>query len=149
MLIAMKEDWYYHIVTPGLIRGAQATYTEKITRELVESGFDDLPQNGSFVLGCVAQTGSPLAIIIRELHISKQTASQLIDMLENRDYLKRAINKEDRRQVTVTLTERGQQATALAQNVAHHIDEQIKAELGNEYLEHTRVVLAKLMKMGR
>ena len=45
--------------------------------------------------------------MIRGLGVTKQAASQLIDTLVLRGYLTRDVNPEDRRRMTVTLTERG------------------------------------------
>ena len=47
---------------------------------------------------------------MRELGVSKQAAGQLVDTLVLRGYLERSVDPEDRRRLTLTLTERGMAA---------------------------------------
>ena len=54
--------------------------------------------------------GAPLATVIRQLGVSKQTAGQLVDSLAARGYLDREADPYDRRRLVVRLTERGEQA---------------------------------------
>ena len=49
---------------------------------------------------------------IRGLGVTKQAASQLLDTLVLRGFLVRDINPEDRRRMTIDLTERGHAAAA-------------------------------------
>ena len=52
-------------------------------------------------------TGSAFAALTRELGISKQAVSQLIDTMVMRGYLERTPDTEDRRRMLLTLTPRG------------------------------------------
>ena len=61
---------------------------------------------------------------MRELGVTKQAASQLIEVLVLRGYLERQINPEDRRRVTIDVTDRGRAAAAVRAGV-----EAIDAEL--------------------
>jgi DNA-binding MarR family transcriptional regulator len=63
--------------------------------------------------------------MIRGLGITRQAASQLIDTLVLRGYLRRELNADDRRRVNIALTERGRAAAA----VIHAAIEQVEAEL--------------------
>ena len=47
---------------------------------LAVAGCDDVPRNGSFVIGAIARGGSPLSGIIKELGVSKQAAGQLVEL---------------------------------------------------------------------
>jgi hypothetical protein len=62
------------IVLPALLRAARGTYGAAIRDALAEAGCEDLPRNGSFVVGAISRTGAPLAHVIRELGVSKQAA---------------------------------------------------------------------------
>jgi DNA-binding MarR family transcriptional regulator len=48
--------------------------------------------------------------LIEELQLSKQAVGQLVDVLVTRGYVKREVDSEDRRRLTVGLTERGRAA---------------------------------------
>ena len=87
------------VVIPALLRAARGSYARVIAVYLVDAGFDDLPRNGAFVLGGMANWGGSAADMIRGLDVSKQVASQLIDALVLRGYLTREINPEDRRRM--------------------------------------------------
>ena len=95
---------------PALLRGARGSYAQSIRAELVAAGFDDLPRNGAFVLGGMANHDGPAVDMIRGLGVTKQAASQLIDTLVLRGYLVRDVNPDDRRRMTIELTERGRAA---------------------------------------
>lgn len=110
---------------PALLRGARGSYAYTIVAFLAEAGCDDLPQNGPFVLGGMANHQAPAVQIIRGLGVTRQAASQLIDTLVVRGYLTRQVNPADRRRLNIELTDRGR---AAAEAVAAAIG-QVDAEL--------------------
>jgi DNA-binding MarR family transcriptional regulator len=110
---------------PALLRGARGSYAHTIAAFLAEAGCDDLPQNGPFVLGGMANHGTPAVDMIRGLGVTRQAASQLIDTLVVRGYLSREVNTADRRRLNIELTDRGRAAAeAIAAAIA-----QVDAEL--------------------
>jgi DNA-binding MarR family transcriptional regulator len=100
------------IVIPALLRAARGAYAIAIRRNLAAAGFDDLPRNGPFVLGGMANGGVSAGDLIRQLGVTKQAASQLIDTLVLRGYLQRRVDSEDRRRMAIELTDRGRAAAA-------------------------------------
>jgi DNA-binding MarR family transcriptional regulator len=147
MLHPMIEEtpWFDDVALPALLRGARATYRSAIRAALSEAGCDDVPRNGSFVVGAIARTGSPLAEIIKELGVSKQAAGQLVDTLVLRGYLDRAPDNEDRRRMTVTLTERGSLAASAVRAAVDRVDAELTARVGIEHVAHTRATLGALI----
>lgn len=118
---------------------------------LTEAGYDDIPKNGLYVIGGLALGAGvvPLGQLVKELGVSKQAAGQLVDTLVLRGYLDRTMDPEDRRKLTVTLTERGR-AAAAAQAVAREkIDSELVACAGPEAVRSTRRTLAILIDLGR
>src|SRR5271155_491974 len=95
------------VVIPALLRAARGSYAAAVGRHLSEAGFEDLPRNGAYVLGGMANHGGSVVGLIRELGVTKQAASQLIDTLVLRGYLAREVNPDDRRRMDIELTERG------------------------------------------
>src|ERR1700679_4387154 len=97
------------VVMPALLRHARNTYGTAMRRALAEAGYDDIPRNGLYVIGGLALGAGdvPLSVLIEELSVSKQAAGQLIDTLALRGYLYRQTDEDDRRRLTLALTERG------------------------------------------
>jgi DNA-binding MarR family transcriptional regulator len=112
---------------PALLRGARGAYGNTIAADLATAGYEDLPRNGPFVVGGMANQGESAVAMIRGLGVSRQAASQLIDTLVVRGYLTREVNAEDRRRLDITLTERGRAAAAVIRAANRKID----AELAN------------------
>jgi DNA-binding MarR family transcriptional regulator len=138
-----------NIVMPALLRHARNTYGVAMRRALAEAGYDDIPGNGLYVIGGLAldRDDVPLGQLIRELRISKQAAGQLVDTLVTRGYLDRATDKDDRRKLTVNLTERGRAAAATQAAAREKVDAELLAKVGAEDVERTRRTLAVLVDM--
>ncbi len=138
------------IVMPALLRHARTTYGAAMRRALEKGGYDDIPGNGLYVIGGLALECDyiPLGQLILELGISKQAAGQLVDTLVTRGYLERSIDKEDRRKLTVTLTERGRAAAEIQGEARANVDAKLLAAVGAEDVERTRRTLAALIEIG-
>ena len=135
---------------PALLRHARVTYGVAMRRALEEAGYEDIPGNGLYVIGGLAMGGGiPLGDLIKQLRISKQAAGQLVDMLVTRGYLERTVDPDDRRKLTVSLTERGQAAAATQAAARQRIDAELLARVGEEDIRRTRRTLAALIDMQR
>jgi DNA-binding MarR family transcriptional regulator len=136
------------VAFPALLRAARRTYGAAIGDELAAAGYDDLPRNGSYVIGGISRGGAPLAEIIRGLGVSKQAAGQLVDTLVMRGYLERAIDPEDRRRLTVTLTDRGHAAAKAIRNAVERLDADLLDRVGPEAVAQARAALGALIEAG-
>jgi DNA-binding MarR family transcriptional regulator len=132
---------------PALLRGARGSYAQSISARLASAGFDDLPRNGAFVLGGTANRGGSAVDMIRGLGVTKQAASQLIDTLVLRGYLEREVNPEDRRRITVELTERGRAAAAAVLAGVEAIDAELSSMLTPTQLAGLRAGLRALSEI--
>jgi DNA-binding MarR family transcriptional regulator len=133
---------------PALLRAARRTYGLTVRAALADGGCDDMPRNGSYVVGAIARTGAPLGRIISQLGVSKQAAGALVDTLVTRGYLDRSVDPDDRRRLTVTLTERGLAAADIVRAVVEQVDSELEARVGSEHVAHTRATLAALIEVG-
>jgi DNA-binding MarR family transcriptional regulator len=113
------------VVIPALLRAARGSYAQTISARLAAAGFDDVPRNGAFVLGGMANWGGSAAEVIQGLGVTKQAASQLIDTLVLRGYLERDINPDDRRRMTIEPTDRGRAAAATIREAVEAIDAEL------------------------
>lgn len=133
---------------PALLRAARAVFAARVGQALEGAGFDDLPANGPYVLGAISRTGAPLAVVIRQLGVSKQSAGQLVDALVARGYLDRHVDPEDRRRLVVVLTERGEAAAAVIRDAVEGVEAVLADCAGTGNLRNTRRTLAALIDLG-
>lgn len=113
------------------------------------AGCDDMPRDGVYVIGGMASTGAPMSQLIRQMGVSEQTADQLVESLVSRGYLERSVAIEDRRRLTVTLTERGQSAAGAVKSAVQDVDTRVEKLVGAEYISHTLATLAALVEFDR
>ena len=145
-----KKPWYEEVAMPALLRHARTTYGRAMRRALAEAGYDDIPKNGLYIIGGLAlgADGLPLGQLVKELGVSKQAAGQLVDVLVLRGYLERTVDSEDRRKLTINLTERGRAAAAAQAAALQIIDAELLARVGQEEVNCTRRTLAVLIHLG-
>ncbi len=135
------------VVIPALLRGARGSYAQAVTASLQSAGFDDMPRNGPFVLGGMANRGWSGADMIEALEVTKQAASQLIDTLVVRGYLTRQVNPEDRRRLTIELTERGKAAAVAVRAGVESVDAELAGMISPEELAGLRAGLTALAEI--
>ena len=137
------------IPVPALLRHARAAYGSAMQRALEKAGFDDVPRNGMYIIGGMALGAGdiPLGQLVRDLRISKQAAGQLVDTLVGRGYLERAVDPEDRRRLTVTLTERGKAAASVQAVARGGVDAALEARIGADGVARLREGLIALVDM--
>jgi DNA-binding MarR family transcriptional regulator len=146
-----EKPWYETVVMPALLRHARAVYGAAMHRALADAGCDDVPKNGLYIIGGLAlgAGGAPLGHLARELGVSKQAAGQLVDTLVLRGYLERAVDADDRRKLSVTLTERGRLAASVQSAARARIDAELLERVGADPVAQTRRTLAALIETGR
>lgn len=129
---------------PSLLRAARGAYGNAIAEMLAAAGFDDLPQNGHFVLAGMARHGASAVEMTKGLGVSRQSASHLIDTLVVRGYLERRVNDEDSRRLDLELTERGRSVAASVRAAVEQVDRELHDVLSDEQLAGLRAGLAAL-----
>lgn len=133
------------IVLPALLRAARGSYGHAIRASLAVAGYDDVPRNGAFVLGGMVNHGGSAADLVRQLGVSKQAASQLIDVLVIRGYLQRSVDPGDRRRQTLEVTERGRGAAAAVGSAVRSVDAELAGMISPEELAGLRAGLIALI----
>jgi DNA-binding MarR family transcriptional regulator len=81
--------------------------------------------------------------------LDQPSAGQLVDTLVTRGYLKRDIDSEDRRRLTIGLTERGRAAAKVLSAAGATIDAALLLRIGPKDLERARRALFVLVEIGR
>lgn len=143
-----SESFVGDMGIPGLLRAARKAYANAVREAFVDAGFDDIPRNGAYVLARTYDNSSPLPNLIRELGISKQAVSQLIDTMVMRGYLKRSEDSEDRRRILITLTPRGEAAARVSWEAATQVDAELEGRLTTDGVQALRAGLIVLAEMG-
>src|ERR1700757_3592689 len=133
---------------PGLLRGARKAYGNLIRQEFADAGFDDMPRHGAYVLARVYGDSSASADFARDLNISKQAVSQLVDTMVMRGYLARTPDTEDRRRMVLTLTPRGEEAATAGWRAASEADAELASRLSPEGVAALRAGLITLCQMA-
>jgi DNA-binding MarR family transcriptional regulator len=146
-----KKPCYEEAIMPALLRLARTTYGAAMRQALAEAGYDDIPKNGLYIVGGLALDGGriPLGQLLRDLRISKQSAGQLVDTLVLRGYLERDEDPNDRRKLTVQLTERGRAAAAAQASAREKVDAELTARVGEENVRSARRTLGALIEIGQ
>ena len=135
------------IPIPALLRHARGAFALAIRNELRGGDFEDLPANGSYVLGGMAHHQVAASQLIHELGVSKQAASQLVDTLVVRGYLTRQIDPSDRRRMTLELTERGRAAALAVRGGVEAVDVALAERLSPEEFRGLRRGLVELISI--
>jgi DNA-binding MarR family transcriptional regulator len=141
------RPWHEEVPIPQLMREARDVYRDTVRRALDDVGCDDIPRNGSVVLGgldhrALEPAFSPQANVVASLGLSKQMASQLIDTLVLREYLERRNDPVDRRRMEVRLTARGRSAAIAIQTAIGAIDTALAELITTDELHGLRAGLA-------
>ena len=149
--MSRPPSWHRQIVTPALLRHARTTYGTAMRRALGNAGYRDIPKNGLYLIGGMAlqEHGVPLGELVRELRVSKQAASKLVDALVAGGYLQRAADENDRRKLVVTLTRRGRAAAEVQAKAREQVDAELLARVGARAVSTTRSTLAALIDLGQ
>jgi DNA-binding MarR family transcriptional regulator len=132
------------VLFPALLRAARGSYGHAIRRHLVDAGCDDLPRNGPFLVGgMVNQGGDPRSLLL-QLRVTRQAQSQLVDALVLRGYVTREPDPDDRRRITLQVTERGQRAAAAGAAGVREVDAELARRITPEQIAGLRAGLVAL-----
>lgn len=138
-----EKPWYEVVVIPALLRHARHTYGTTMRAELEKGGFGDIPGNGLYVVGALADSSAPFEQIVGELELAPHVAAKLVGALEMRGYVMPADDPTDRMQ----LTERGRRAAATMRTARERIDAKLAASVGEPAVNQMRKALAVLIAM--
>jgi DNA-binding MarR family transcriptional regulator len=139
---------YQQLGVPGLLRLARRAYGNAVRAALAESGFDDMPRNGAYLLARVYDGRYAVVDLIRGLGISKQAVSQLVDTMVTRGYIERKPDADDRRRMQLTLTSRGEAAATVSWQAATRTDEELERRLSADGVDALRHGLIALCEMS-
>jgi DNA-binding MarR family transcriptional regulator len=132
------------LTTPTLMRAARGAYARSMRAALHEIGVDDLPRNGAFILAGIDSAGGPRVDLPSDLGVTKQAVSLVIDALVNRGYLTRTTDSDDRRRISLELTESGREVVAAVLRGIDAVDVRLRERATAEQVEAMRAGLSIL-----
>lgn len=145
-----NEKRYEELLLPVLLDEGRATYGRAIRKGYAEAGFDDIPKLGPRLLGGIRRFGGSVGSVgdvARDFGVSKQAASKLIDALVSRGYLERGTDPEDRRRLTLELTERGHEAADVGRKATDRVDRELEEAVGAAAIAQMRATVGALVAL--
>ena len=145
-----NAQWYEELLLPVLLAEGRATYGRAIRKGYAEAGFDDIPKLGPRLLGGILRNGGTVGSatdVGRDFGVSKQAASKLIDTLVVRGYIERGIDPDDRRRLTLELTDRGRAAAEVGWKATDRVDRELEAKVGAEAIRQMRATVGALVSL--
>ena len=133
--------------TVTLLGRAYSLLGFRIVDGVVGAGFPQKPAH-SAVFAQIAPEGSRLTELARRANISPQAMGELVDELEQLDYVVRRPDPADRRAKLITLTKKGQACIAAGIATINGIEEQLTDRLGERGHRQLRNLLTKLLDDG-
>jgi DNA-binding MarR family transcriptional regulator len=117
---------------PWMLRRVNQRYRDSMALRLEKAGLGDLPQRGFWALGVLASGSFDAGRLIREMGVSKQAVSKLVETLVSAGYVDRRPNPDDRRKATLLLTEKGRRAAEVIRSAVRATERDFVSELGFE-----------------
>jgi DNA-binding MarR family transcriptional regulator len=133
--------------TVTLLGRAYSLLGFRIVDGVVGAGFPQKPAH-SAVFAQIAPEGSRLTELARRANMSPQAMGELVDELEQLDYVVRRPDPADRRAKLITLTKKGQACIAAGIATINGIEEQLTDRLGERGHRQLRNLLTKLLDDG-
>ncbi|WP_034278969.1 MarR family transcriptional regulator [Actinospica robiniae] len=137
------------LALPALLLGAAGTLVQAIHDGVERRGFVGLRPAHGFAFVRLTPDGASIAEVAEHLGVTKQAASQLVDDLVRRGYVRVQTHPRDARAKLVTLTEAGWACTVAADEAALEAVREWAEELGSDRVGELVADLARVAKPGR
>jgi DNA-binding MarR family transcriptional regulator len=127
-----------------LLTLALDTFKRRLHDHLAEAGYDDLGPSFGFVFRSLADEPMSLAALATRLGITSQGALKIATEMEQRGYIERQGDRDDRRVRRLLLTARGRAALREARRFHATVERELARSLGADHVAAARVVLEEL-----
>ncbi|MGH3736400.1 MAG: MarR family winged helix-turn-helix transcriptional regulator [Micromonosporaceae bacterium] len=134
---------------PALVLAVSAGLVEQIHAGVTARGFGDVRPAHGFAFVRLTPHGATVSELAVHLGVTRQAASQLVEELERKGYVRRRPHPDDARARLVVLTDRGVACTRAADAAAADAIQPWVATLGAARVRQLRDDLARLAPPGR
>lgn len=128
-----------------LLFGGFRVLAQRGTAELAARGFEDIRPAHDFALRSIASGADSASELGRRMSVSKQAAAKTIGVLEERGYVAREPDPQDRRRLRLTVTARGSALMREGDAVFDELREAWKDEVGADELHRVEDSLRRLV----
>ncbi len=129
----------------ALLRVPYEAVNLQVNAALVAAGFDDIRPAHQTVFQHLSPGGSRLTELAERAQITKQSMGYLVDSLEERGYLERIPDPDDRRASIILRTERGWAVERAAREGIRRLEADWADRLGVERMQQLRGLLTDLV----
>ena len=134
--------------TAALLLGAATQLVDDIQSGLAEHGFDDVRPSHGFAFVRISRGDATMVDVAHHLGISKQAASQLVEQLVQRGYVKRTQHPTDARSSVLSLTTQGWACTKAAEESAARTIAMWEQAVGRANMESLTSTLQAVVAPG-
>jgi DNA-binding MarR family transcriptional regulator len=127
-----------------LLRDLAQEVVRRVAAGLTEAGFGDVRPAHTAVFQHIDADGSRLTDLAERAQITKQSMGYLVDYLEDRGYLERRPDPNDRRVALICLTDRGWDEIKAALAIIADVEDEWARRLGKARMRELRKALAEL-----
>jgi DNA-binding MarR family transcriptional regulator len=119
----------------------------RVMEALHNAGVDDITPAQGRLAARIGPDGTRLSELAEQALISKQTATSLVDKLENAGYVERVPDPADGRARLVRFTAKGEALFPLAREVEAQIEREWAAHLGRRRMQELRETMTRLREI--
>jgi DNA-binding MarR family transcriptional regulator len=124
-----------------LLAAAYQEFVRELRADLAERGFADSGRSDGYVLRALAGGPMTVSTLADRLEITKQGAGQLVEGMEQRGYVERQPDPDDRRARLVALSGRGQEMLRAARRFHQRYERHLVNRHGAEPVAMFRALL--------
>jgi DNA-binding MarR family transcriptional regulator len=134
--------------TAALLLGATTQLVDGIQAGVAERGFTDVRPAHGFAFVRISKGDATMVDVANHLGISKQAASQMVELLVQRGYVERTQHPTDARSSMLSLTPKGYACTKAAEDAADRTIAEWERAVGSTRIRALTATLATVVAPG-
>jgi DNA-binding MarR family transcriptional regulator len=144
ILSANQKNMDEYINTGAYLRILWDELRSNMESQLKEKGFIDVSPSHGWIFHNTKEEGSRITELAAAAKITKQSMSALVAQLENAGYVKKKIDRTDKRAWLLILTPKGKKVREAGHEINYHFEKKWEQRLGKNDYELFRELLIKL-----
>jgi DNA-binding MarR family transcriptional regulator len=133
------------IPLPGLLQLAHDVFDRELYPRMHAAGYGDLRPGHGCVFGTITPEGERLTVLAERAQLTKQAVGEVVSELEERGYVERVPDPDDRRAKIIRLTKRGEAAWTLGHSYLDEIRQRWSERYGKERVDTTIELLHEIV----
>jgi DNA-binding MarR family transcriptional regulator len=129
-----------------LVTGAARVVTDRLGAAVERAGVDDMRSSFGFVIRALADRDRTLTELAELLDVTKQAAIKVVDEMEQRGFVVRTPDRQDRRAKVISLSDKGRRVRRAALAASRRMERELRRELGDREVDALRHALVRLLE---